>query len=205
MARSTPHVIDEAAQIALLAAPARLEIIDALEAAAVPLSVAELAQALGRAADGLYYHLRPLVEAGLVIEHPGAGMLRYRTAAQPGARLRVRYHPGDTDNARAVAGAVGSLLRVAERDFRRALADPASAVEGPRRELWAARATGWVSTTDLAEINRLLARLGELLHRSRGEPGGRHVALAWVLAPLATQPTRRRARKRRTHVREGGE
>ena len=194
MARMT--VIEDAAAIDLLASPTRLEIIDALEACAAPVTVAELAAQLGRPADGLYYHLRQLADAGLVEEEGAPEVRRYRTPTRAGERLRVRYHPGDTPNAKAVARAVASLLRVGSRDFTRALTDPASVVEGPQRDLWAARGTGWVEPEDLAEINRLLARIGELLHRSRGARSGKLVALSWVLAPLDAQPARRRAPRR---------
>ena len=90
------------------------------------------------------------------------------------------------------------MLRVAGRDFERALADPTSVVEGARRDLWAARSKGWVGAAELAEINRLLARLMDLLQR----PRARHdklVALSWVLAPLdgTTAAARLRAQIRR--------
>ncbi|MBX3690165.1 winged helix-turn-helix domain-containing protein [Dokdonella sp.] len=202
MAHTDDNQIHRPAQIKLFNSPVRIEIYDALEACTAPISVAELGAQLGRAADGLYYHLRVLVAAGLVVEEGSGSMLRYRTPARAGRALRMRYSPGKTANAAAVARAVGSLLRVGERDFKRALANPHTVVEGPRRELWAGRAAGWVTTTELEEINRLLAHLTGLLHNSQGKRGGRRMSLAWVLGPLDVKPPRR-ASKARTKPRAG--
>jgi hypothetical protein len=115
------------------------------------------------------------------------------TRTRKGNRLRLRYQPGKTANARAVRSVAGSMSRVAERDFARALADPATIVEGPRRELWAARGKGWVGSHELAEINRLLARLMELLLQPRSADKDKLIALSWVLAPVDAKPARRAA------------
>ncbi|HET7504517.1 MAG TPA: hypothetical protein VFK02_26025, partial [Kofleriaceae bacterium] len=101
-----------------------------------------------------------------------------------------------------VTGVVGGMLRIARRDFDRALAGVAQ-VDGPLRELWAARGTGWVSDAELAEINRLLVRLTRHLRRPRGRARQRLISLCFVLAPMAIRPTRREpsprpARRRRT-------
>ncbi len=53
------------------------------------------------------------------------------------------------------------MLRVAGRDFTRALADADTVAEGPLRELWAARDKGWVGNAELAEINRMLMRIDD--------------------------------------------
>ena len=183
--------IENAAEIALLASPARIELIDTLEALGGEASVAELAAQLGRPADGLYYHLRQLAEGGLLIEEATPEGRRYRTRMPRGERLRLRYRPGKTANAEAVGGVAASVLRVAGRDFSRALADPSSIVEGPLRELWAARNKGWVGDAELAEINKLLLRINTLLRRARSPTRDRLVALSWILAPVDAKPARR--------------
>ena len=65
--------VRNAAAIRLLASPVRQEIVDTLEALGGEASVAELAAEVGRAADGLYYHLRLLVRGGLIDELAGDG------------------------------------------------------------------------------------------------------------------------------------
>jgi DNA-binding transcriptional ArsR family regulator len=189
--RAAAATVENARAIALLASPARIELVDTLEALGGEASVAELAAQLGRPADGLYYHLRQLAAGGLLVEDDAPDGKRYRLATPRGAPLTLRYRPGASANAKAVANVAASVLRVSERDFRRALADPATVAEGPLRELWAARGKSWVSDAELAEINRLLVRLTQLLRKPRTASRDRLVALSWVLAPVAAKPSRR--------------
>lgn len=186
--RSGNFVIARPAQIGVLASAARQEIADTLDALGGEASAAELAAQLGRPVDGLYYHLKLLARAGLIRELADTGEgRRYRIAPRP----RLRYRPGRTGSARAVARVTASLLSIAGRDFAAALTRPRTAVSGPRRELWAARVKGWVSDADLAEINRTLHRLVHLVRRGRDPRRRRLISLVWVLSPLAAQPARR--------------
>lgn len=205
MARIRSALVEDADEIALLASPTRIEIVDTLEALGDAVSVAELAAAVGRPADSLYYHLRQLADGGLIEEEAAPDGRRYRSRTRKGDRLRLRYRPGATANADAVGRVAASVLRVARRDFARALADPDTIVEGPRRELWAARGKGWVDAAELAEINRLLARLMELVQKPATErPRGKLVALSWVLAPVEAKPARRITAPRGTAPRKSG-
>lgn len=200
--KDTTHkgtIIEDAQQIELLASPARIEIMDTLEALEGAVTVAELAAAMGRAADGLYYHLRQLADGGLIEEAELPAGRAYRTRSRPGRRLTLRYTPGKTPNARAVRRVAASIARVSERDFARALMQPQSVVEGPARELWVGRAKGWVGEAEIKEINALLGQLLEVLHRPRSPDRERLAAISWVLAPVDAQPAKRApARKAKT-------
>ena len=191
--RFDPRAISNPRHVRVLASPARHELVDTLSALGGTASVAALAEQLGRHADGLYYHLRVLCRAGLVqeIEGTSAGEKRYRLAGTGRAPLRLAYHTGRGGNASALSGYARGLLQVAERDFTRALAMPGIKVSGPRRQLWAARNKGWVSPSDLEEVNRLLERLCSLTSRPRGKGRDLLVSLAFVLAPSARKPKRR--------------
>jgi len=191
MARGKRALVEDPNEIGLLASPTRIEIVDTLETFAQAVTVAELADQMGRPADGLYYHLRQLADGGLIEEEVAAEGRRYRTRTRQGDRLRLRYRPGATPNAQAVGRVAASVLRVAGRDFDRAIADPAAVVEGTRRELWAARGKGWVGATELAEINRLLVRVMDLLQHPRKSRKDKLVAVTWVLAPVKPKPARR--------------
>lgn len=190
MAQKQRGAIDQAEEIALLASPTRIEIVDTLESFGEAVTVAELAAQMGRPADGLYYHLRQLAKGGLIEEEAAADGRRYRTRSRGGDRLRLRYQPGETANADAVKRVASSVLRVAERDFHRAIADPDTKVAGPQRELWAARGKGWVGNKELAEINQLLSRLMDVLQQPRSPGKGRLVSLSWVLTPLPKRASR---------------
>ncbi|MBB6244149.1 helix-turn-helix domain-containing protein [Rhodanobacter sp. MP1X3] len=185
--------VEDVDQIAMLASPTRMEIVMTLEALASPTTVAELAAEMGRPADGLYYHLRALVSSGLLEEHTEAGDQRFQSTTPRGQRVRLRYKLGESGNAKAVRRVAAGMLRMAERDFIRASNQHDTIVEGPRRELWVARLKGWVSATDVAEINRLLVSLAKILDRPRPARARKLIALTWLLAPLDVKPAKRSA------------
>lgn len=186
------RAVEKPRQIALLTAPARQELVDTLEALGGEASVATLAAQLGRPADGLYYHLRLLVGGGLLEELPDDGEgRRYRTRVDKGSRLQLRYRGGRNAGAAAVDKVGASMMRIAARDFSAALKRSDVATEGAEREVWASRSKGWVDRRDLAEINRLLTRALELLHKPRSASRDKLIALAWILAPLPVRPSRR--------------
>jgi len=189
-------LIADPSAITVLASPVRQELVDTVEALGGVATIAELAEQLGRPADGLYYHVEILRRAGLLVaaagrrSDAGRSERRYGTPTRGDHKLALVYQPRDPRNASAVRGVVGSMLRIARRDFDRALTtDPA--VEGPRRELWAARGTGWVSDGELTEINRLLIQLNAHLRKPRGGPRQRLISLCFILAPMAVRPKRR--------------
>jgi DNA-binding transcriptional ArsR family regulator len=190
--------ITDAAAIAALASPVRQELFDTLEALGGVATIAELAEQLGRPADGLYYHVDLLRRAGLLIAAPaarsraGRSERRYRIPGTPGRSIGLGYRPREPRNAAAVRAVVGGMLRIARRDFDRALVGDVT-VDGPRRELWAARGTGWVSDAELTAINRLLVQLTRLLRRPRGGARHRLISLCYVLAPMTPRPRRRTA------------
>jgi len=86
-----------------------------------------------------------------------------------------------------------------EREEARPLPDCcrtlSSPVTGTSRELWASRNKGWLSPDDVAEVNALLARLGEITSQPRGVGRDQLASLAFVLAPLNAKPKRRISRK----------
>jgi len=198
-------LIADPAAITVLASPVRQELVDTVEALGGAASIAELAEQLGRPADGLYYHVEILRRAGLLVaaagrrSRGGRGERRYGTPARSGRKLALVYQPRDPRNATAVRSVVGSMLRIARRDFDRALGGGVT-VEGPRRELWASRGTGWVSDSELLEINRLLVQVVSYLRRPRGGPRQRLISLCYVLAPMTARPKRRTIATARTRA-----
>ncbi len=111
-----------------------------------------------------------------------AGGARGRARSEAKARAR---------NDEALRKVVTGMMRIAGRDFNAALADSEVAVEGKRRQLWAARNKGWVSGEELEELNRLLGRLLELFERPRSDEHQHLMSLCFVLAPVAARPKRR--------------
>jgi DNA-binding transcriptional ArsR family regulator len=200
MAKIGKHLIRSEKQLAALMAAARQEIVDVLaELGAV--SVAELATALGRPADALYFHLRALTRAGLVQKagyrsRPRGKEVLYRTAAPD---LQLHYEPRKASNRKAVSAIVASMLRLATRDFSRAFQRTPVAVSGPYRELWGLRKAGRLSRSRLAEVNRSISRLANTVSGSGRR--GRLYAVTVVLTPLDHRniidgPTKRQPRTR---------
>jgi len=185
-AQGDPYILRSRKQLATLKAAARQELLDVLSSMGkVP--VAELAAALGKPADSLYYHLRILQKAGLVVEdgtHQEAGHSErlYRAVASD---LRLAYTPGLKGNAEAVTPIVDSMLRLTSRDFKAAFENGTTVVEGPQRELWAARTTGWLTEQQVEELNRHLASMRQITVSSPPRDGGERLyALTMVLTPL---------------------
>ncbi len=187
-----PRQIDDPKRIRVLASAVRHEIVDTLSALGGTVSVAQLAEHLGRHADGLYYHLRLLTRAGLVEEVTAEGGERsFRLAGGGTAPLRLAYRTERRANVNALETYARGLLKVAQRDFVRALADPEAVASGKRRQLWAGRNKGWLSERDLEEVNELLERLCTLTSQQR-EPGrDTLVSLAFSLAPMEARAKRR--------------
>ena len=121
---------------------------------------------MGRRPDSLYYHVRKLSAAGLLVDRGIRGSGRRAEAVYdiPGRPLRLAYDPSDPENVRAVSRVVASMLRSANRDFRGGFRPDLAVVEGDGRNLWAARMKGWLSDDDLAELNTLLNRILEVFH-----------------------------------------
>lgn len=190
------RAIDDPALITLLASPVRQEIVDMLAALGDSAGVADLALQLGRHVDGLYYHLRILCKAGLVVETDDGegGERRYRLAGERSQPLRLAYRTDSERHVAALRKFAHGLLQVAEKDFGEALDLPGVALDGAGRQLWAARNKAWLSADELEEVNGLLERLCELMSRPQTAERDRLLSCTFVLAPHVALPKRREAR-----------
>ena len=187
--------IERLPQLKALVSPVRQDIVDTLQSLGTA-STTDLAEQLGRPADGLYYHVRALLKAGLVVpagNRPQGGRMEalYRTAA-PEQGLKLNYEQPGRSAKLTLERLVASMLRTANRNFREALERPEVVSEGSVRELWAARGKGWVTQTELRRVNALLRELGDLLTQRRSPRRDRLLSLTFVLAPARKRPSRRR-------------
>lgn len=190
-----PRVIRDPAQVRVLKSGVRQEMVDTLAALGGVAGVACLAEQLGRPADGLYYHLRALVTGGLVAELPSdGGERRFCLVGDGGGPLRLSYDLCPNGNAAELRAFAHGLLQIADRDFQAALERTDTVVAGPARTLWASRNKGWLAAADVAEVNALLARLGELTSQPKADGREQLVSLAFVLAPTEARSKRRTPR-----------
>jgi hypothetical protein len=89
------------------------------------------------------------------------------------------------------------MLRLGIRDFRSAASSTTVRVEGPRRNLWALRVTGWLSEADLADVNRRILALRDTVGGKR--PKRNLYAITILLTPLS-----HRARRKHLNPRSSG-
>jgi DNA-binding transcriptional ArsR family regulator len=187
------RAINDPALITLLASPVRQEIADTLAALGGDASAADLALQLGRHADGLYYHLKVLCKAKLIVELDAQNEdeRRYRLAGDASQPLRLAYRVTDEGHVAALRKFAHGLLQVAEKDFSEALEMPSVALDGPARQLWAARNKGWLSRSEVEEVNALLERLCELMSQTRTGERNQLLSCTFALAPHVVLPKRR--------------
>lgn len=176
--------IMERAQIAVLASPRRLDIIDAL-AAEGPLSVRALAAQIGARPSGLYHHLAMMIDAGLVVEAGTRTVNRKRETlyATPAPRMRLIRALAEGRHREEIDEIVTALTRQMERDFRAAGKLPGRRADGEARNYGFFRLLARPGPENLAAINARLQEVAELLWGS-DDPAADPVCLAWVMTPL---------------------
>ena len=183
-----PYVVTSTRQLLAISSPGREEIVDAFGLLG-PCSVATIAQFLGRTRHALYYHVRALEKAGLLVVSTPAPKSTATHYDVPGRPLSVRFDVSTPRTRRAVIALARSRLRSAGRGFVRGC-DPAIAVtQGARRNLWATHWKGWLSDKELEEANALLASLLELFGRGekRDRRSRRPYEISFVVAPGAAR------------------
>ncbi len=194
MTSSKEYRISRPDQIRALTTPARQELIDALLSSG-PASVSEIAAVLGRPADSLYHHIRILQKKGLVVtaEVRRRGRRDEVVYDVPGRPMRIDYDLGNRKVSAGIIKVIGAMLRIAQRDFNEAVAAGTAAVDGPYRDLWAARLKGWIGRPQLKRLNGHLQGICKIMLSLKRQPGSQLLSLAFVIAPLKPNT---RARKR---------
>lgn len=196
MRRSSPFFISETQKVRAIASPVRAAVIDTLEVIG-PATIEQVAAALGYPPDGLYYHFGLLERHRLVVRRipeKKTGAARFDLPAHPAT---LRYRLDDRQQRAAIVKVAATMLRCAERGFRRAFAPGLATAKGPRRNLRAGRRTAWLTARDLEALNRHIERIHALF--GRGVPqrkGARLHEFTYVLAPMVAQGRRARAPSR---------
>jgi DNA-binding transcriptional ArsR family regulator len=183
--KASRFLIREPAQLRTLSSPVRQEVLDAL-AAAGESSIAELAALLGRQPHALYYHLRALERVGLVQR---VGVRRNGKSdavlyAVPAPRMVIEYRLGSGRFEADMGKTLRSMLRLTERDYRRALRFRSSVAEGASRNLLCSRTKARLTEPQLARVNAHFAAMFEELAGAQGQHAGRLHAVTLVIAPL---------------------
>ena len=173
-----------------VSSPLRLELIG-LFTERKPLSVAQMAQVMGRPATAIHYHVRVLEKAGL-LRRAGRkrGARRPEVLYIPTADVFKMEHRRDEPEVTAAAAlkALSMAFRMAERDMQAALTNPKTKSSGPYRNVFGGRMHCRLSKQDLAELNRHLRAIENMLMRAQRthepSPSDTFVSLTLALMPL---------------------
>lgn len=173
MPQSEAHILHGEALHALPYA-GRIELVEALMSLQ-PATVEELASFLGRDANTLYHHLRPLLRVGVVLEAGKRSTARrpatlYRL---PAGRLKMDPEDRSPEALEARKKFIRTLLRETLRRQEKGLDDPDLVLDGERPTLVADLRIARLKPESHARVVRLLHELNELMmeaHDPDGEP-----------------------------------
>jgi DNA-binding transcriptional ArsR family regulator len=136
MARRPTYRLEDPDQLRAMASPARQRIVAGFEALGTA-SVRELADHLGRSPESLYFHLRKLVDTGLVedVGERPAGRRPERLYRLVADRLKIAGDLEQPEYRDALAETCRSITRATERDYCRALELGTARLDGAGRNL----------------------------------------------------------------------
>ena len=185
-------------QLGVLASPRRAEIFQHV-AALGPLTVPKLAQSLSLPVTSLYYHLKALVETGIVERavQSNEASARGRPAVTYRAKKRSMYltKPMEyAEHSQPIRKVVRASAVQAARDFSASLEDSAI-FDGPKKNVSYFRALFVASAEDLRRVNALLEEL-RALTLSRRSPQGQLLSITWLMSPPKRRRKARSARRK---------
>ncbi len=182
------YSVRSSAQLQVLASPDRQEIVQTL-LGRPPMSVRDLGELLGRLPVSLYYHLRALERAGLVVRagDRGAGRGKETLYGLPAGEIAIQPE-------RRGRREVAALRKIGAGAFRQAMRlHDAMVAEEPsprllRREHLLAQRTVRLDARGLEQVNRRLRDLADLLQDLEPALDGAYYT---VTLHLARNPSRR--------------
>ena len=161
-------------QLALLHSGLRQEIVDVV-CVSGPCSIAELGAYLGRAPNTLYYHVRMLVEAGLLLEAGtrGEGRSEEQTYATPSRHMQLDTRERDPEKDAHFVKIAAGAMRAAARDLKATLERGEPLGKGQGKHTGYTRTKGWLTKDDVARVNRLLDEITSIYLHGERRPGAR--------------------------------
>jgi AcrR family transcriptional regulator len=181
--RETTLVTGEPA-LHTLASPLRMEILQSFSSED-RITVADLARRLGRPRGSLYYHVRKLVEIGVLVEVDRRLVGRRYEAVYEAASERIAIGADATAASarRAAAKLVLSTLRQAGREFGAAL--ETGLLDERMGFQVGSRQRARLTDEELTEIRTLLDRIEEICSRKATRTEGHWYAVTSLIVPLS--------------------
>lgn len=181
--RKKTLVLSRADQLEAVASPIRCQVVDELSVHG-PSSVRKIAASMKRSPESLYYHIKMLVDVGIVVQDRTRQTGRrveavYRLVAP---KLRIDSKKRSKEYTDALARACSALVRLAERNYRAALKRGGFVLEGRQRNLAVRQYNLRLDRRGLAEVNALLDRLTKLKGQQDDATSGETYAVTLVLS-----------------------
>ena len=181
------------AQLRALASPVRIEIVGVFQSHG-PLAIRELAEKLGRPADGLYHHVRQLQKAKIlrIAKTRRVGKRDEAVLELTAERFGHAEQPKTPAMRLAIVESAASALRLANREFRQAVltekaaGDKECSEQGgrSRAQVRLSRQRSWLTDEDLRELQVMLEQLERFLKERMERKQGRPFAMTLALVPL---------------------
>ena len=184
MSAASRSLAELADQIRVLSSPVRQEIVDVLSSED-PLSIGEVATIIGRNPTSLYFHFGELLEAELISEFGQRPTGRTAEMLFTSPRyMSVLYDLASESSKEAVLTLSKSMLRVAQRDFEKALTLEYARSTEPGRNLKTSRWVARLTKQEQKHVNALFEEIISVFAKRRGSPKGVPVSLMYSMAPL---------------------
>ena len=195
--REATILVAEAEQFEAVSSGVRFEMLTFLIAAG-PCSIAVLAEQMDRRADGLYHHIRKLVNAGLIRE---VGFRKSGRQVETIYDTVADHFQFDVDfasgrNVERIIQLMKATLRRSERIVSDAIAAGVVSFEEGSRNAFIRGDTAWLTSTDLSKVIGHLQSIIDIFDAGRRQRDGELYAVTFSLSPLV----RRRAAQPRTNT-----
>jgi AcrR family transcriptional regulator len=154
------------------------------------MSIAEIAERMGRPPASLYYHFRLLEQVGLIraVGTRPAGKRKEVLYCPVAARFAMPASSAGR-GAEAAMKTMSTAFRMAERDMEAALTSGAARTDGADRNFFGTRLHARLNRKTLAEINKHLKAVERILTRESkkkrvSEDADQYCSLTMALLPL---------------------
>ena len=175
--------------------PLRLQMIAVFESVG-PMSVAELAEHLNLAADGLYHHIKIMLKAKLLVDLGFRKSTRIPEAVYDLSADKIDFEVdlAKGRNVEHLDKLNKAVMRNASRVLQAALTSGDGNLAGAGRNIYARYETAWLDDKDLAKVREHIEAISKIFRSSRTRKTGTLMMANCNLSPLPTS-TRKTAKE----------